>query len=278
MIRLKLQSTHAISSQKHHTRSSKEVVRAELNIAVAASKQQGLRITLDFQESDLVLIINPRPILSVIQIFLDLSDIPVQEDPESNMRATESTGILVTTSVRLSMDNTSVLFMTDKKEILSEILPLDLDEVRVKLATVGMSGDMSISTAPITLCAGQITSCQAFDWTNIPLKPIMILDGARLRASGEGKQPPLDSFDPSTILVEIDIGAEVLTLNASPSTLVALLGCLTTLEPFVKFLMGDAEEEERIRLEQRQKEVEQEKTCLSYRRDALRQIFNMVDV
>lgn len=277
MSSLKLQYTHAISSQKHHARSSKEVVRAEISIAVAASKQHCLRITLDLQESDLVLIINPRPILSVIQIFLDLSDIPVQEDPESNTRATESAGI-VTTSVRLSMDNTSILFITDKEEILSAILPLDLDEVRVKLASVGMSGDMSISTAPITLCAGQITSCQPFDWTKIPLKPIMILDGARLRASGEGKQPPLDSFDPGTILVEMDIGAEVLTLNASPSTLVALLGCLTTLEPFMKFLMGDAEEEERIRLEHRQKEAEQEKACLSYRRDALRQIFNMVDV
>ena len=124
MISFELALTRALSSkQKCSTPSLSEVIHAEMNIAVAASKHQDLRIALDLHETDLDMIINPLPLLSAIQTLIKLSDIPfqplVEEDQESNTKVSEA-GI-ITTSVRLNVDNTSVLFMTDKKEIFSKI-------------------------------------------------------------------------------------------------------------------------------------------------------------
>lgn len=265
-----------------------------MKIAVAPTRNQDPLVTIDLRSSDLVIIVNPIPIISAIQILIDFSDLPFRppdETPKDLHKGNEAPSTLI---VNASIAKTSILFMTDRRQISRGIIDLEINEFTVKFRSIGMSGDLAISSVPIALHAGQIihypslSDNDGIEWRIMPYKPIIVADGIHIlttthHSTPAGKEkesrtkPDLDSSQASTLRIDVEIGTDLFVVNASPSTLLALIGFSSSLDPFLEWAGGDAEEEERIRLE-KEGDLEEEKVANQYRREALWAVFNSVDV
>ncbi len=272
-------------------------------MSVAPTEVMTPHLSVDCKTSDLVLIVNPFPLLSSIATLLDLFDLPFRtlDQPSSSLpiyamtNFTDDNAVSVTedpvdtkinlnTQTIVTIDNMTIILMLDRSKVRRGILELK-HTIQMKIETIGISGDLVIMPDTMALRAGQIRSYQpnlkngSLEWNVLPFKPLMTVDGARLRASlremhNEGKESGVIRFG-----VDMKVGTEKFTLNGSPSNVVALLSTLESLDP----LWGGskefrkAKEEERIKIEQ-QKQLMEEKTKLQYQRDALLRIFNSVDV
>ena len=243
---------------------------------MSPTKNQDPLITLDLLSSELVMILNPIPLVSALQNLIDIPQIPFGPSKEENADDLQKGNSILSTDIHVRVEKTSLLLMCDRSDILGGILELSIDEFKVELQSIGMSGEVIISSVPILLSAGQIiqhpSSVNAgISWTTQPLpsKPILAADGLSLRASGKEICSQLE--------VAVQIGTDKLLLNTSPSALAALLGFSSSMEPFLEWLGGYAEEEERVRLE-KETEVKEEHLSLHYRREALRALFLSADV
>ena len=110
-----------------------------------------------------------------------------------------------------------------------------------------------------------------------PFQPIVDVDGANLLLSATESTGTSDCK--STILrVNTKLDTESFFFNASPSTIVALFGIVSSLDPFLEWAKGekDTREQERLRLET-QNELEAEE-YVKYQREVLLKIFKEVDV
>lgn len=278
------------------------------NVSVAPSEAMSPQLAFDAKTSDLVMVVNPLPLLSTIATILDLSDLPfrtVNEPGSLPINQTENssdddaasvtenladTRIDLSTQTVVTIDNMSIIFMLDRTKVRRGILELILNSIQMKTETNGTSGDIVILPDSIVLRAGQIRHHQpnleygTLEWNVLPFKPMIIVDGARLCASAKeihskDKESTSLSNYVTKLGVDVKVGAERLDLNGSPSTIVALLSTIESLDP----LWGGssesrkAAEEERIKIEQ-QKQLQEEQTKLQYQRDALLRIFNSVDV
>jgi hypothetical protein len=255
-------------------------------MSVSPTKNQDPSIAIDLWSSDLVVLLNPSPLISVLETLIEFSAIPFNPPKEKTSDDSPASDVVISTKIHASVANTSILFMSDFTEILRGVLVLDIDDFSFKVQSTGMSGELVLSTVPITLSAGQIvqhlssSDDPGIEWTTIPCKPIITIQGIRLRAAGKEIISQLESSSdttPSCMEVHIDCGADSFILNASPSALVALNGVSLSLDPLLAWAAGDIHEEERIRLENEAK-LEEERTAFRNRREALRAVFNSVDV
>ncbi|KAL7469339.1 hypothetical protein ACHAXS_011097, partial [Conticribra weissflogii] len=290
---------------KHRNRGTRgPILSIGFNMSVAPTEVMTPHLSVDCKTSDLVLIVNPFPLLSSIATLLDLFDLPFRtlDQPSSSLpiyamtNFTDDNAVSVTedpvdtkinlnTQTIVTIDNMTIILMLDRSKVRRGILELKLNTIQMKTETIGISGDLVILHDSMALRAGQIRSYQpnlkygSLEWNVLPFKPLMTVDGARLRASlremhNEGKESGVIRYG-----VDMKVGTEKFTLNGSPSNVVALLSTLESLDP----LWGGskefrkAKEEERIKIEQ-QKQLMEEKTKLQYQRDALLRIFNSVDV
>lgn len=252
-------------------------------MSVSPTKKQDPFIAIDLWSSDLVIVVNPLPLISAVETIIELSSSPF--GPPMDMNDAQSSEVVLRTKVHAGFANTSILFMSDCTEILRGVLVLEIDDLSVKIQSTGMSGDIALFTVPITIRPGQVVQHMSSDddagieWTTLPCKPTLSIEGIRLRATGkvQDSQSKLYQATPSCIDVDIDVGAEMFLFNASPSTLIALMSVSTSLGPLLEWAVGDIDEEERIRLEN-EATIKEEKISFSNRREALRAVFNSVDI
>lgn len=262
--------------QRHRTPPSVETVRADIKVAVEPTRNQDTSfVTLDLQSSNMTFVLNPCPCISAIETLIDISGVPFQ--PPKEETAESSTSL----DINVSMENMSVLLLTDTSDILRGILELELNKVSMKVkAKSNGTCDLVISSVPIMLHAGQILSPSlsgdgvAIDWQRLPYKPILAVEGTRLVASTKEMRSKASS-GARAVSVDVEIATDSFLFNASPSTLMALIGFSSSLGPFLEWAKGGAEESERIRLE-KETELEEERLSLQYRREALRAMFNSV--
>ena len=243
---------------------------------MSPTKNQDPLITLDLQSSDLVMIVNPIPLVSALQTLTDIPQIPFGPPAETNKDDSQDGASILSSDIHVRVKDTSILLMCDRTDILRGILELSVDEFTIQIQSIGMSGDAAISFVPVSLSAGQLiqhpsSSVNAgISWTTqkLPSKAIILVDSVRLRISGKENHSQLE--------IAIQIGTDTFLLNVSPSALDALIGFSSSLEPLLEWVGGHVEEEERIRLD-KETELKNERLSLHYRREALRALLISAD-
>jgi hypothetical protein len=123
---------------------------------VSPTKNQDPLITLDLLSSELVMILNPIPLVSALQNLIDIPQIPFGSSKEENADDLQKGNSILSTDIHVRVEKTSLLLMCDRSDILGGILELSIDEFKVELQSIGMSGEAIISSVPISLSAGQI--------------------------------------------------------------------------------------------------------------------------
>ncbi|KAL7553819.1 hypothetical protein ACHAWF_017158 [Thalassiosira exigua] len=277
------ESLAGIIYKKRCASSTTKVLCVDMGIAVAPTKSKDLTISLDLKSSHLDILVNPYPMLTALQALVDFSDIPFRPpDQEANPDVLTSNDppAIVNTMIHARFERSSILLMTDCKQIECGILDFEIDNVAVKLRSSGMSGDLQLSM-PVAFRAARIIDSPSLDHPGIeckkmPFKPIIKAEQVRLMA--KFKESEGASTESSTFLCSVEVATDEFQLNASPSTLEAVIGFLPSLDPFLDWGRGEAEEEERARLEKETAKLDEDKANLSYRRRALRKIFNSVDL
>ena len=228
---------------------------------------------------------NPLPILSAIQNLIEVSDFPCQS-PDATQSDTElasdanATPFGVQASIIISVENTQLLFLVDKKKILRGTLNLTVFGMTLEVDTGDSSGTLLLSTEPVLLCAGRTTHKKRFK--PMPFQPIADIDGVRLLITGTEEQIPpkgtLNTADPettATLKLSVEFRTESLQFNASPSTIVCLLGTASTLNPFLDWVQGESASNQED-LEAKQKR--EAKQYMSFQRSHLRKLFSEIDV
>ena len=255
-----------------------KVFRAELKLSVSPTTNHDPFIAVDMWSSDLVFILNPLPLISAVETIIEFSAIPFNPPKEVTVVDSPASVAVLSTKIHVRVANTSILFMSDFTEILRGVLVLDIYDLSVMIQSTGMSGELILSTVPVSLCAGQVVQHMfpsddpGIEWATLSCKPIITVEGIRFRVSGKESKTISSCMD-----VDIDAGTETFHLNASPSTLVALIGVSASLDPVLEWSAGDIEEAERVRLEI-EAAMEEEKVAFRNGRQALRAVFNSLDV
>ena len=68
--------------------------------------------------------------------------------------------------------------------------------------------------------------------------------------------PPLSDTETTVLRMKMNISADSIALNASPTTIVAVRGVITSFEPMLQWIQGDADEVARIEmLKQEEEEI-----------------------
>ena len=286
--------------------SSKQVLSLGLSSTVMPTLDQEQHFDFQFNACDLVVLVNPLPTLSAIQMLIDLLDIPFQPPEEiisdinqsdddeegSKDEETNETGVTamgIQANIVLSVKNIQFLFLVDRKKVTRGILQLMMYGMSIEFESGGLSGKLLLATEPLVLRAGQIGYVQSsrdecIETTLMPYQPLADIGGAKIQVHakeedvvmrGTQNQPLPESN--TTVRLNILIGTESLFFNTSPSLIVAFLGVLSSMDPFLDWLWGgyEAKEAERIRMEA-QKKIDDAHHVIR-QREVLRQIFIEVD-
>lgn len=272
--------------------SPSHVLSVGLTVAVIPSSEPDQHLGLTFRTSNLVIVSNSLPLLSAIQNLIELSDLPtlLLEETSSDVNDYEEQSVTplgIRMNLVVAVENTRILFLVDRKKISRGILSLSVCGLGIDFESGGLSGKLSFVTQPITLSAGQILHDQSsspggqIDHRLMPFTPILDVNGAALQILGEEDHTPRNASDPetaATIRLNVDLQSQSILVKASPSTIVALLGVFSSLEPFLDWAVAEqkAGEEELQSLEaKRHREQEQDIKC---QYQVLQKIFQEIDV
>jgi len=281
--------------------SSKHALSLGLTIAVAPTIELEQHFGLELKTSNLVIVLNPLPLLSAIQNLIELSDLPFQSqdvtmsdlnqynDEEAKDDGASDVGVTalgIQASIIVSVENTQLLFLVDRKKVPRGILSLNVYGINIEFESGGFSGKLALLAGPIVLRAGQIAQDQSSSHDGkmccllMPFQPIADVDGANFLVLGkEAKGTPNQSIAETTTSLRLDIklGTESLFFNTSPSTIVAMFGVVSSLDPFLDWAQGEepTTEEERLRL-QTQKNLDAEEH-VKFQREVLIRIFHEID-
>ncbi|KAL7554677.1 hypothetical protein ACHAWF_018946 [Thalassiosira exigua] len=279
---------------------SKHVISLDLSICVIPTADQDFHFGLAFKSSDLILVINPLPILSAIADLIELVDLPYSPDGvlsdgkdfnyEDDRHSTTDdcvTPFGTRANVSINVENTKLLFLVDRVKVNRGILHFDLFGFNVEFESGGMSGKCELTAEPAILCAGQIShqlSSQdgTIDCPLMPHQPIIDLDGAEVTILGEedlsGTHGEFKEVTTTPVRLCVKAEMESVLFNASPSTIVAVFGAVSSLGPFMDWLQGEqkAREEEQRRLEDQQKKAAEQH--VKAQREVLLKIFKEIDV
>jgi hypothetical protein len=269
--------------------SSKHVLSLGLSIAVTPTLEPEQYFGLEFKACDMSILVNPLPIISAIQNLIELSDIPFQppdvkttdlndeyDDVDSkDGDVDESISVFgIQSNISISIENVQLIFLIDRKKVPRGILQLNVHGINVEFESGGLLGELSFSTEPLVLRAARMNALSSqngfIGTTLMPYQPIVDVDGANVQLIGKESM--------STVKLDIVIGSESLFFNTSPSTIVAVFGVVSSLDPFLDWDQGghESKEEELKRIEA-QKKLESEHLIIK-QREVVRRIFKEVDV
>ena len=241
--------------------------------------------------SNMSFVVNPLPLLSVIQTLILLSDLPFQAPstgsetlgatPEKilakNHAASSEVGIhslvIPRITLQVNVECCSLIFIIDRKKLRRGVLDLDISKVTIDLKTSPSLVNAEFSSEPFELCAGQY---QQHDmegsWVLMPLKPIVLIEGTGIVVSAKEKE----KTNSGTLEVSCYIVVDNFDLNAGPSTICSLSETVESLRPFVQLLDVSSAEDE-LRAQQEQREMEEEHLLIEQKRELLKKIFESVD-
>jgi hypothetical protein len=265
---------------------------------VAPTARQDTSLTLYLASSDLVIVVNPLPLLSALQILLDASYVPFQtveeaeeqlatapnspnkiemvlsEDEIDDDGADPELGFLdtLTTDVDVKFEQLSIAFLVNGTSTCKDILHFDVKDIGIELDSIGMSGILSLAAKPFELRPGQVvvTENHSLEWSCLPFKPLVSIQGVRLittvkesrHKAGQAKY----NFD-------LKQGVEHVLVTASPLTLAALNGVVDSLQPFIA---PDQNYEEQLKADKEAK-VEEHRSNVLRQRQELINLFNAID-
>lgn len=275
----------------------------ELKVDVAPTSKEESMISLNFMCADLVIIVNPLPLMSAVQTLLEASCIPLQaindDEPDQasidTIRASPRTldmslndpndqldvsvdqldnGFLQTlsTDVDIKVKHISILFLVNGTAFCRDILHFDVKDIEITFDSSGTTGYVKMTTEPFEFCAGQVisTSNQDLDWEILPFKPIVTVQGVRFHTSiKENRTIKKSIYD-----IGMRSGVEFVEVISSPLTLTALNGAIYSLQPF---FAPDMAYEEQLKA-QRKAEQDDNRSNFLRQRQELKRVFNAIDV
>ena len=287
---------------------SRSALSLGLSIAVTPTLEPEQHLGFEFRTSDLAFLLNPLPTLSAIQTLIELAEIPYLQLPEEiisdltqygdddddeskeNCNTSDVTPLGMHAHMSIRVENVQVLFLVDRKKVSRGIIEMDLSCIAIEFKSGELEGNLSLTMEPLVLRAGQIAQSQSsqtghIDTILMPYQPIADFDGANVQVlikeeplitRGSQNQPIPDKMP--TVRVNVEIGTESMFFNTSPSTIVALFGIVSSLDPFLDWIKGEheAREEEQKRIKA-QKELDSHRH-VRLQREVLRRIFLEVDV
>ena len=285
---------------------SRSALSLGLSIAVTPTLEPEQHLGFEFRTSDLAFLLNPLPTLSAIQTLIELAEIPYLQLPEEiisdltqygdddeskeNCNTSDVTPLGMHAHMSIRVENVQVLFLVDRKKVSRGIIEMDLSCIAIEFKSGELEGNLSLAMEPLVLRAGQIAQSQSsqtghIDTILMPYQPIADFDGANVQVlikeeplitRGSQNQPIPDKMP--TVRVNVEIGTESMFFNTSPSTIVALFGIVSSLDPFLDWIKGEheAREEEQKRIIA-QKELDSHRH-VRLQREVLRRIFLEVDV
>ena len=285
---------------------SRSALSLGLSIAVTPTLEPEQHLGFEFRTSDLAFLLNPLPTLSAIQTLIELAEIPYLQLPEEiisdltqygdddeskeNCNTSDVTPLGMHAHMSIRVENVQVLFLVDRKKVSRGIIEMDLSCIAIEFKSGELEGNLSLTMEPLVLRAGQIAQSQSsqtghIDTILMPYQPIADFDGANVQVlikeeplitRGSQNQPIPDKMP--TVRVNVEIGTESMFFNTSPSTIVALFGIVSSLDPFLDWIKGEheAREEEQKRIIA-QKELDSHRH-VRLQREVLRRIFLEVDV
>ena len=271
---------------------SKPVLSLGFAINVSPTAKLEPHYGLTFGTTNLVVVVNPLPLLSAMQNLTELSDIPFQpttddllEEPmqrDASVKADVdgSTPLAVYMDVDARVENTQLLFLIDRRNVPRGTLQLNVQGVHMQYESGDLSGKLLLLTKPVVLSAGQIGHEQSSgDWQIdsilMPFQPVIDVDGANVRVVGEECNE--SDADATRLRLNAELGTESFFFNSSPSTIVALFGVVKSLDPFLHWLQGEnnARKEEKAQME-REKRLEDSRQ-MEFHRQVLKRIFQEID-
>eukprot|EP00804_Cyclotella_cryptica_P012787 CCRYP_010547-RA/>CCRYP_010547-RA protein AED:0.05 eAED:0.05 QI:183/0.85/0.81/1/0.76/0.63/22/985/2990 len=285
------------------TTDSTNVLSLDINASLEPTKQMDPHYSLSFDSSFMSIVVNPLPLLSAIQTLMLLSDIPMHtlEAPEANeqipyteeekddvayqVRGEVTNLAMPNVTVEFSIECCSVIFLVDRLKLRRGIFDFNISRLTVSLNVTNTSARLVMAADPLEICAGQPQYSDAkVVWSLLPLKPIIVIEGTRIVLFATEKDPKqksnssIQSSITNATSVSLEIGVAFVCLNASPSTIVALLEAAKSVKPFAAWLTVDSvEKEKQISLE-RKKSTEEHQLRFEQRRKALLEVFESIDV
>jgi len=286
--------------ERHGVQRLESVLSIELGYSISPTKDREQHFDLSIQTSNLVVVVNPLPLLSSVHTLVELLQFPLQPqtvNDESISGESDVGGsfLSINTDVNVSVRNISFVFVVDRKKLNRGLLDFNVNKIAMELKAGGSSGQLIISTGPFSLDAARVSYHQShlvnrletdsyfednfegIEYWLMPFKPIMLIEGVEIIATGKEETLRLEEKATETTMLRMSmkINAASFALNASPTTIVAIRGVITSFEPFLLWVQGDVDEEARI--EQLQLEEKERKT-IEIQRQVLSKIFKEIDV
>lgn len=270
----------------------------ELKMKTAPTRTQDTSLSLNLVSSDLIIVVNPIPLLSSLQTLLDASDVPFQaiEEEQKTEIVKEETVEEVTpklelalseeeeeedieigpldtlsTDIDIKVEHISIVFLLNGTSSCEDILHFDVKDIVITLDSQGMNGMLTLASEPFELRPGQVVESEyhPFTWKLLPFEPIVSIRGVRMITTTKEKRNKT-----KTILdVDFKQGVECVFVCASPLTLAALKGAMDSLQPF---LVPDENYEAQLEAEEQAKRDEYRSNLLKQRR-ILTDLFNSLD-
>ena len=268
----------------------------EFGYSIFPTKDREPHLDLTIQSSNLIVMMNPLPILSSIDTLVQLLRFPFQPQTVDGGGESDVGGsfLNINTHVNVSVKNVSVIFVVDRTKLNRGLLDFNMNKIDMELRTGGSSAQLAVSTGPFSLDAARVSYRQSHPLNRLeketsfeqsfegiiywlmPFKPILLIEGAEIVATGKDDLRKLDkTANETTILgMNVKINADTFALNASPTTIVAVRGVIGSFEPFLQWMKEDADEEARIK---QLKLEEQERNAVEIQRQVLTRIFKEID-
>ena len=281
--------------KRHGVQRLESVLSIELAYSISPTKDREQHFDLSFQTSNLVVVVNPLPLLSSMHTLVELLQFPLQpltvnDEIVSGESDVGGSFLSISTDVNVSVRNISFVFVVDRKKLNRGLLDFNVNKIAMELKTGGSSVQLIISTGPFSFDAARVSYHQShlvnrletdpyfednfegIEYWLMPFKPIMLIEGVEIVATGNEDKTATET---TMLRMNMKINAASFALNASPTTIVAIRGVVTSFEPFLLWVQGDADEEARI---EQLKLEERERKTIEIQRQVLTKIFKEIDV
>ena len=278
--------------KQHRHQNMKKALSLELKVDLEPSELMDAHYNLSLDSSNMSVVLNPLPILSALKTLLRISDIPLTDIGQSEtnsqslvintendigiQQAEKKTGYyfsMPNITAEVNVECCSVIFLIDRMKLRRGVLDFNICELSIVFDMAAPLAKLVVSAEPFELCAGQHQQFgDEINWVLMPLKPIIMIEEARVLAYAKEKV----SKQKSTY-VSLDVGVGNFSLDAGPSTICGLSEAIQSLYPFLDCLTVDIVEEEKQKQEEKKRQDEEQQLLLQEKRKALKEMYESVD-
>ena len=271
----------------------KKALSLELKVDLEPSELMDAHYNLSLDSSNMSVVLNPLPILSALKTLLRISDIPLTDIGQSEtnsqslvintendigiQQAEKKTGYyfsMPNITAEVNVECCSVIFLIDRMKLRRGVLDFNICELSIVFDMAAPLAKLVVSAEPFELCAGQHQQFgDEISWVLMPLKPIIMIEEARVLAYAKEKV----SKQKSTLNVSLDVNVGNFSLDAGPSTICGLSEAIQSLYPFLDCLTVDIVEEEKQKQEEKKRQDEEQQLLLQEKRKALKEMYESVD-